>query len=115
MPRRGQPWELNLNTGAAEPLHVGTDPAAEPWHWFVIDLALGRDHAVALAGPPPAELIGPVPRELALDALAEAVAWYARHEPGEPAFLAAARAWRYFEEGVWSSKRDALQWACRSR
>jgi nucleotidyltransferase-like protein len=113
-PARGQRWELNLNTGADTPLHAGADPSAEPWFWFVLDLAQAREHALALHGPPAGELIGAVSRELALEALAEAVAWYARNEPGEPAFLAAARAWRYVEEGVFSSKRDALQWACRS-
>jgi hypothetical protein len=114
-PRRDQPWELNLNTGAAEPLHAGADPAAEPWHWFVLDLAQAREHFAALHGPPAPELIGEVPRPLALEALSEAVAWYARNELGEQALLAAARAWRYAEEGVWSSKRDALGWVCRSR
>lgn len=110
-PSRGQRWELNLNTGADEPLHAGADPAAEPWFWFVLDLAQARDHAVPLRGPPAHELIGEVPRTLALEALADCIAWYARHQPGEAAFLAAARAWRYVEEGVWSSKRDALRWA----
>jgi hypothetical protein len=112
-PARDQRWELNLNTGAGTPLHAGADPTAEPWHWFVLDLAQAREHAIALAGPPARELIGPVPRALALDAHAESVAWYARHEPGEAALLAAARAWRYAEEGVWSSKRDAWAWAAQ--
>jgi Nucleotidyltransferase domain/Domain of unknown function (DUF4111) len=109
-PRREQRWELNLNTGEGEQ-HAGTDPSAEPWFWFVLDLALAREHAVALHGPPAAELIGEVPRPLVLDAMADTVAWYARNEPGEGAVLAAARAWLYAEEGVFASKRDALQWA----
>src|SRR5665213_3737027 len=33
-------WELNLNTGEGQPDHVGLDPAAEPRHWFVVDLAV---------------------------------------------------------------------------
>ena len=53
-------------------------------------------------------------RELALDALAECVAWYARHEPGEGLLAAAARTWRYAETGEWSSKRAALGWAIRA-
>ena len=110
-PARDQRWELNLNTGADEPLHAGTDPSKEPWFWFVLDLAQAREHAIALHGQPARDLVGPVPRALALEALADAVAWYAHNEPGEPAFLAAARAWRYAEEGVWSSKRDAARWA----
>lgn len=113
-PSRDQRWELNLNTGAEEQ-HVGTDPDAEPWFWFVLDLALAREHGVALHGPPPAEVIGPAPREVVLAAQADAVAWYAHNEPGEGALLAAARAWLYAEEGRFAGKREALQWACRSR
>ena len=113
-PSRDQRWELNLNTGAAEQ-HAGTDPSAEPWFWFVLDLALARRHGIALRGPAPGELIGAAQRELVLAAMAEAVTWYVRNEPGEGTLLAAARAWRYAEEGDFVSKRDALQWACRSR
>lgn len=50
-------------------------------------------------------------RETVLDALGACVAWYARNEPGEATLLAAARAWRYAEEGVFASKRDAFGWA----
>jgi hypothetical protein len=31
------------------------------------------------------------------------------------AYLVLARAWRYVEEGVWSTKRQAREWAARSR
>jgi hypothetical protein len=109
-PSRDQRWMLNLNTGTGEH-HAGTDPTAEPWFWFVLDLAQAREHTIALHGPPAGELIGEVPRSLILDALADAVTWYARNEPGEGAFLAAARAWRYAEEGVFSAKREAADWA----
>ena len=112
-PGRDQRWELNLNTGAGTPLHAAADPAAEPWFWFVLDLAQARDHAVVLHGPPASDLIGPVPRDVVVAAQADAVAWYARHEPGEPALLAAARAWRYAEEGVFSPKREAWRWAAQ--
>ncbi|MDQ3742103.1 MAG: nucleotidyltransferase domain-containing protein [Actinomycetota bacterium] len=112
-PRRDQPFELNLNTGADEPLHAGSDPAAEPWHWFVLDLAQAREHAIALHGPPAREVIGAVPRELVMDAMAELLAWYARNEPGEQLVLAAARAWHYAETGAFVPKREALTWAAR--
>ena len=110
-PSRGQRWELNLNTGRDEPLHAGADPSAEPWHWFVLDLAQAREHAIALHGPPARELIGEVPRDLVKGAMGEALAWFAREEPGEQLVLAAARAWRYAEEGVFTPKRAALGWA----
>ena len=110
-PSRDQRLELNLNTGADEPLVADVAPAPGEWFWFVLDLAQAREHAVALHGPPPVEMIGEVPRDLALDALADCVAWYAANEPGEALFAAAARTWRYAETGEWSSKTAALGWA----
>ena len=59
--------------------------------------------------------LGAVPRELVLAAMADAVAWHARHEPGEGAVLAAARAWHYAETGAFASKAQALDFVCRSR
>ena len=32
-------------------------------HWYLIDLAIAREHGRALLGPPPSELIGEIPRE----------------------------------------------------
>jgi hypothetical protein len=42
-------WELNLNTGEGLPDHVGLDPAAEPRHWFVVDLAVAHQCGLTLA------------------------------------------------------------------
>jgi hypothetical protein len=44
------------------PLHVSLDPALEPAHWFVVDLAILREHGVALAGPSARALVAPIPR-----------------------------------------------------
>ena len=108
----GRPdWQLNLNTGAGVEEHVGLDPAAEPSHWFVLDMALAREHGITLAGPPAPELIGAPVRAEVRRAQAEAVAWYAHHEPGPGAVLAACRAWHWEETGRFVSKRDALSWA----
>ena len=106
-------WELNLNTGEGE-RHVGTDPAAEPRFWFVLDLALAREHGLALLGPPPADVLAPVAREDVLAAQAEAIAWYARHEPGRDTFAAAARAWHWLETGRFAPKDEAVAWAARA-
>ena len=35
------------------PFQVSLDPADEPAHWFLLDLAILRDHGRVLAGPPP--------------------------------------------------------------
>jgi hypothetical protein len=105
-------FALNLNVGSRMPLHLSTDPAAEPAHWFVIDLAILREHGVALFGPPAGELVAPIPRAWLLDALGDGLAWHAANEPVlHQTVLNAVRAWRYAVEGVWSSKDAAGGWA----
>lgn len=88
-------WSLNFDTGANEH-HVGRDPTAEPAHWFVVDLEFARRNAVALHGPPAAELIGAADPDTVAAAMDDIVDWYrARGEEG-PADAAARRAahWR---------------------
>jgi hypothetical protein len=105
-------FALNLNVGPRMPLHLSTDPAAEPAHWFVIDLAILREHGVAVFGPPAPQLIASIPRRWLLDALGDGLAWHAANEPVlHQSVLNAARAWRYAVEGVWSSKDAAGGWA----
>ena len=108
-------FELNLNVGPRMPYRLSRDPASEPAHWFLLDLAILREHGRPLAGPPPRELIGPIPRRRLLEALADSLAWHAAHEANlAQSVLNASRGWRFAEEGVWSSKDDAGAWA-RSR
>jgi hypothetical protein len=110
-PRRSQRWELNLNTGPGV-RHAGYDPMAESWHWFVLDLAQGREHAVHLAGPHElAELVGEVPDALVADAHAANVTWHAVHQPDDRLLIAAARAARWHASREWISKREAWAWA----
>jgi hypothetical protein len=92
-------FEINLNVGRRMPLHASVDPALEPVHWFVVDLAILREHGVALAGPAARELIPPIPRTRLLDALLESLAWHAAHERQlHSTVLNAGRGWRYAEE-----------------
>jgi Domain of unknown function (DUF4111) len=106
------PFEVNLNTGSRMAAHVSFDPAEESSHWFLLDVAIAREHGRPLAGPPPGELLGPVAREHALAALRVSLAWHAEHESvGANTVLNACRAWRYAETAAWSSKRDAGRWA----
>ena len=109
-PRRNQGWELNFHTGPGV-RHAGHDPMAESWHWFVLDLAQARQHAITLYGEPASVIIGEVNENLVHDALAAALAWYELHEPGPQLMLAAARAWRWNAEKRWSSKPEAWEWA----
>jgi hypothetical protein len=95
--------------------HLSRDPATDPPHWFVLDLDILRGHGRTLAGPPPAEVVGPIPRRRVLEAVRESLLWHGEHEPNRSqSVLNACRGWRFTEEGVWSSKRDAGAWA-RSR
>lgn len=111
-PSRTPHFAINLNVGRRMPLHVTVDPALEPAHWFVVDLAILREHGVAVAGPPARETVAPIPRAYLLDALLESLAWHTAHEQQlHSTVLNAGRAWRYAEEGVWSSKDDAACWA----
>ena len=102
-------WQLNLNTN---PPHVSLDASTEPRHWFVLDVAMARERAIPICGPPAAELLAPIPAEQVHQALEESLAWHEQHEPDRPnAVLNACRAWRYAETGRWSSKTAAALWA----
>lgn len=92
-------WSLNFDTGAHEH-HVNRDPLAEPAHWFVVDLEFARRNAVALVGPPAAELIGPAAAGAVEEALDEIVAWYRERGQTEAADAAARRSahWRSTRE-----------------
>jgi hypothetical protein len=104
-------WELNLNTGPSLSDHVGLDPAAEPAHWFVLDLAIARERGATLLGPAPREVIG-APRTADVRAAqSEAVAWYAENDMPAEAVAAACRAWHWLATGRFASKRQAARWA----
>jgi hypothetical protein len=106
-------FELNLNTGAGMRFRADAEPDPAEEHWFAIDRAILRDHALALAGPPPAEVFGLIPRARLLPVLAEAIRWYAEGEDAEAddTVLNAARALCYAETGTWASKPEAGAWA----
>jgi len=111
-PARRPGFLVNLNVGPRMPYRLSLDPAAEPAHWFLLDLSILRDHGRPLAGPPPRDLVGPIPRRAVLEALCDSLAWHEAHEPAlQQAVLNACRGWRFAEEGVWSSKDDAGTWA----
>jgi mannose-6-phosphate isomerase-like protein (cupin superfamily) len=111
-PARRPRFAVNLNAGPHMPFHVSYDPADEPAHWFLLDLAILRAHGRTLTGPPPAELVGPIPRRWQLEAVRDSLAWHQANEPAlQQSVLNACRGWRYAEEDVWSSKHDAAAWA----
>lgn len=100
-----QPPELELN------FDHGRERPDENRFWFVLDAALGQEHALPLLGRHEwSELFAPVGPERVEAAMRESLAW-AEHEPADNAFarLHAVRARRYLEDGVWISKAQARE------
>lgn len=111
-PSRTPRFEINLNYGPEIPYRLSLDPAAEPAHWFALDVSIVREHGLRLAGPPAREVFAPVPRPWLLDALEDSLQWHADHETlTHYSVLNACRSWRFAEEGVWSSKEAGAKWA----
>lgn len=77
-------WSLNFDTGRSTH-QVDWDPATQPSHWFVLDLAFAHLHATPLTGS--AE-IGSLPHEEVERAFDEMLDWF---EANEPAALPVAR------------------------
>jgi hypothetical protein len=92
--------------------HVSFDPSSEPSHWFVLDIAIARQRAVSLMGPPASEVFGSIPRKQILESLIESLDWHSKREKMEHlTVLNACRAWRFAAEGLWDSKTGAATWA----
>jgi hypothetical protein len=106
----GPAFQLNLNTGPGMEHHAGYDPGAEARFWFVLDVAIAREHARPLTGVRAETILPALPRPLVLSALGGALGWYRAHD-GAQAVLAACRAWAWGVDGRWLSKGDAARWA----
>jgi len=110
----GEPgFELNLNCGADMTFRVDEEPGDIEGFWFAIDRATLREHGVALAGRPPAELFAPIPRAALLPLLRESIDWHRDSAVplGTDVVLNTCRALRFAAEGTWSHKREAGAWA----
>jgi Domain of unknown function (DUF4111) len=99
-------FELNLNLGTEEVAGAEESP-----HWFVLDRAIAKEHAVSLVGPPWTDVFAPVGRGDVLQAIEQSLDWQERFDPlGRSALLNACRAWRWLDEGDWISKPEAADW-----
>ncbi len=109
-------FELNLNTGSEMAFRVDVEPDPNETHWFALDRAILRDHAIARDGPPATDVFGSIPRPLLLGVLADALRWHTGGEAkADDTVLNAVRALRYAETGTWASKPDAGAWALEHR
>jgi predicted nucleotidyltransferase len=104
-------FSLNFNTGPQDPTTIDLDPTRVPVFWFVLDVAIGRERAIILRGPPPARLFHAPSDEAVREALAEGLRWQRSNPEPASAVLAACRTWRYLEEGQWHGKGAAGGWA----
>ncbi|KAH7304729.1 streptomycin 3''-adenylyltransferase [Stachybotrys elegans] len=109
---RNPQFELNFNTGPYNPDYVCLDPSQESSHWFLLDIAIGRETGRALHGPPPNEAFAPVPRQWVLEAIIDCLQWHTLNEPNSSnCILNACRAWRYVVTSTFGSKLDGAEWA----
>jgi hypothetical protein len=105
-------FDLNLNTGRGMAFRVDFEPVERERHWFAIDRSVLAGHGIAIVGPPANTVFRPASRESLLPVLAEALRWFLHKTgPGDATVANACRALRYSREGVWSSKRAAVDWA----
>ena len=105
-------FELNLNSGAGMDFRLDRAPDPAEGHWFAIDRAILRRHGVALSGPAPDLVFGPIPRRSLLAVLADSLRWHAMEGASpEEAVLNACRALRFALTDEWSSKASAGVWA----
>jgi hypothetical protein len=92
-------WSLNFDTG--ESTHqVDWDPATQPSHWFVLDLAFAHRHAKALYGSAAIGDPGDAAIAQALDGMVE---WFEKHEPDGLA-VARMRAEHWRSTGTFAPK-----------
>lgn len=105
-------FELNFNTGRDMEDHLSLDPSEEARHWFLLDIAIGRELGCSLVGPAPEQVFAPIPRLWQLEGIADSLIWHTEHElTSANSVLNACRGWRYAVTGVWGSKRTGAEWA----
>lgn len=103
-------FELNLNTSEVFE-QVMFEPSVEASHWFLLDIAIGRELGYALYGPSPTDIFAPIPRVWQLVAIRESLEWYRAHDLASPnSVLNACRGWRYAVTGVLGSKAAGAAW-----
>jgi predicted nucleotidyltransferase len=99
--RQPPAFELNLNEGVERP--------SEEAFWFVLDAALGQEHAVPMWGHRRwSEFFDPISPERTREAMQESLEWAERQPPGDEfSRLQAARASHFLATGQWIAKKEA--------
>ncbi|RKK92208.1 hypothetical protein BFJ71_g10294 [Fusarium oxysporum] len=105
-------FELNLNTGPHQSDHISLDLANESSHWFLLDIAMGRQLGRCLYGAALTEAFGAIPRRWVLEGMADSLAWHQANEASSTnSVINACRSWRYIATGEFCSKLEGAIWA----
>ncbi|HEX2026408.1 MAG TPA: aminoglycoside adenylyltransferase domain-containing protein [Nitriliruptorales bacterium] len=109
-PTHPMPYALNLNVSPGRPPDVS--PSGQPEHWYLLDVAMARRHALALVGPPAEEVLGEADVASVAQAIIDSLDWHEETAPTEPStVLNACRGWMFLAGHGWASKTDAGRWA----
>ncbi|KAI1021880.1 hypothetical protein LB504_007363 [Fusarium proliferatum] len=107
-------FELNLNTGPHQSDHISLDPTNESSHWFLLDIAMGRQLGRCLYGADLTEAFGAIPHRWVLEGMADSLAWHQVNEATSTnSVLNACRSWRYIATGEFCSKLEGANWAMK--
>lgn len=113
-PARDLRWQAWIRGSQDQEAQIQTRGSLHLSDWAPA-LAIARQHAVPVFGPPSAEVIGPIPHPLLLAACREELAgWgdnYEAHWSLPGGVLTACRAWWYWDQSGLGSKVDAGRWA----
>lgn len=113
-PAKDADFEVNVNGGPRMTRDVHLSSDAEPRFWYMIDRAIAHRQAIAVSGPPAAEVFSDIPRQLLLEVMGESMRWHREHEKATLySVLNASRAWRFAVEDVLGSKLEGAAWARR--
>lgn len=105
-------FDINFNSGRNMKDHICFNYKEEPRHWFLLDIAIGRELGTNLFGPKPDKVFSKIPEEWIAEAMIKCIDWYLSYEPDSPDLvLNACRCWRFAETGIMCSKKDGLEWA----
>jgi hypothetical protein len=102
-------FEVHVNTTRKPPaITTGTGRPGDPD--LVLHCAVCRDHALAILGPQPRRVFGPIPRDRVLTAMTSELQWGLSNAPMATVVLNACRALRYAEHDVLCSKLGGGEW-----
>ncbi|WP_189544470.1 aminoglycoside adenylyltransferase domain-containing protein [Streptomyces gelaticus] len=103
------PFEVHIRASATERLIIpGINHAGDTD--LVLHCAVCRAHALAVYGPPAAEVFGPVPADRVGASMVSELQWALDHANTTYAVLNACRALRFADDGQLCSKLDGGEW-----